>query len=114
MPATFPLWLAPVQAVVADDHGCRGRSLRRKGCCQGAARLPACASRRIFRNEKINYKVREHSLQKVPVIAVVGGREAEERTLALRRLGSNGQQIIALDEAATLLSQEGLAPDLKA
>ena len=66
-----------------------------------------------LRNEKINYKVREHSLQKIPVIAVVGNREAEERTLALRRLGSNAQQMITLDDACRELSQEALAPDLK-
>jgi threonyl-tRNA synthetase len=65
------------------------------------------------RNETINYKVREHSLQKVPVIAVVGAREAEERKLALRRLGSNGQQIITLDEALVSLAEEALPPDLK-
>ena len=66
-----------------------------------------------LRNEKINYKVREHSVQKVPIIAVVGGREAEDRTLALRRLGSNGQQMISLDDACVDLAQEALAPDLK-
>ena len=53
-------------------------------------------------------------MQKVPVIAVVGGREAEERTLALRRLGSNAQEMISLDEAVKVLGLEGLAPDLKA
>ena len=107
----FPMWLSPVQVVVAaitdaaNDYAEEAAAVLRKAGLRVETDL---------RNEKINYKVREHSLQKVPVIAVVGGREAEERTLALRRLGSNGQQIIALDEAATLLSQEGLAPDLKA
>jgi threonyl-tRNA synthetase len=107
----FPMWLSPVQVVVAaitdaaNDYAEEAAAALRKAGLRVETDL---------RNEKINYKVREHSLQKVPVIAVVGGREAEERTLALRRLGSNGQQIIALDEAATLLSQEGLAPDLKA
>ncbi len=107
----FPMWLSPVQVVVAaitdaaNDYAEEAAEALRKAGLRVETDL---------RNEKINYKVREHSLQKVPVIAVVGGREAEERTLALRRLGSNGQQIIALDEAATLLSQEGLAPDLKA
>ncbi|MEZ6000121.1 threonine--tRNA ligase [Hyphomonas sp.] len=108
---SFPMWLSPVQVVVAaitdaaNDYAEEAAEALRKAGLRVETDL---------RNEKINYKVREHSLQKVPVIAVVGGREAEERTLALRRLGSNGQQIIALDEAATLLSQEGLAPDLKA
>jgi threonyl-tRNA synthetase len=66
-----------------------------------------------FRNEKINYKVREHSLAKVPVIAVVGRKEAEEGRLALRRLGSDAQQGVTLEEAAVLLSAEALAPDLR-
>ncbi|KCZ84637.1 threonyl-tRNA synthetase [Hyphomonas adhaerens MHS-3] len=107
----FPMWLAPVQVVVAaitdaaNDYAEEAAAALRKAGLRVETDL---------RNEKINYKVREHSVQKVPVIAVVGGREAEDRTLALRRLGSNGQQIIALDEAATVLSQEGLAPDLKA
>ncbi|KCZ86664.1 threonine--tRNA ligase [Hyphomonas jannaschiana] len=107
----FPMWLSPVQVVVAaitdaaNDYAEEAAAALRKAGLRVETDL---------RNEKINYKVREHSLQKVPVIAVVGGREAEERTLALRRLGSNGQQIIALDEAAVSLAQEGLAPDLKA
>lgn len=107
----FPMWLSPVQVVVAaitdaaNDYAEEAAAALRKAGLRVETDL---------RNEKINYKVREHSVQKVPVIAVVGGREAEDRTLALRRLGSNGQQIIALDEAATVLSQEGLAPDLKA
>jgi threonyl-tRNA synthetase len=65
-----------------------------------------------LRNEKINYKVREHSVAKVPVIAVVGRREAEEGKVALRRLGSQGQEILSLDEAVELLSRQALAPDL--
>ncbi len=107
----LPMWLSPVQVVVAaitdaaNDYAEEAAAALRKAGLRVETDL---------RNEKINYKVREHSVQKVPVIAVVGGREAEDRTLALRRLGSNGQQIIALDEAATVLSQEGLAPDLKA
>jgi threonyl-tRNA synthetase len=66
-----------------------------------------------LRNEKINAKVREHSLAHVPVIAVVGRREAELRQVSLRRLGSDGQQVMALDEAVTLLSAEALPPDLR-
>ncbi len=66
-----------------------------------------------LRNEKINYKIREHSLQKVPVIAVVGAKEAEERKLALRRFGSQAQTVVTLDEAVRDLSAEALPPDLK-
>ncbi len=57
-----------------------------------------------LRNEKVGYKVREHSVAKVPVIAVVGRREAEEGKVALRRLGSDGQEIVTLEEAAELLA----------
>ena len=65
-----------------------------------------------LRNEKINYKIRELSAdKKIPVIAVVGMKEAQERKLALRRLGSQGQTILTLDEAAATLSEEALAPD---
>ena len=68
-----------------------------------------------IRNEKINYKVREHSVGKVPVIAVVGRKEAEEGTLALRFLGEEGnkQEILPLADAITRLAHEALAPDLK-
>ncbi|MBA4338716.1 threonine--tRNA ligase [Hyphomonas sp.] len=107
----FPIWLAPVQVVVAaisDDAAGSyadevAAELRKAGLRVEVDR----------RNETINYKVREHSLQKVPVIAVVGAREAEERKLALRRLGSNGQQIVTLDEALVSLAEEALPPDLK-
>ena len=64
------------------------------------------------RNEKINYKVREHSLAKVPVIAVVGRKEAETGQLALRRLGSDRQSMLSLDQAAHELSRDALPPDL--
>ncbi len=107
----FPMWLAPVQVVVAaisdDAAGAYAE--------EAAAELRKAGLRVEVdrRNETINYKVREHSLQKVPVIAVVGAREAEERKLALRRLGSNGQQIITLDEALVSLAEEALPPDLK-
>jgi threonyl-tRNA synthetase len=107
----FPLWLAPVQAVVttivsdADDYA---RDV--------AARL---AQRGIrvetdLRNEKINYKVREHSLKKVPLLLVVGKREAEDGTVALRRLGSEERQLImTVDEALSTIAEEAIAPDLK-
>ncbi|WP_084399264.1 threonine--tRNA ligase [Henriciella aquimarina] len=106
----FPMWLAPTQVVVAtitsdaDDYA------------EKAAETLRAAGLRVevdTRNEKINYKVREHSLQKVPVIAVVGAREAEEGTLALRRFGSKGQEVLGLDETAEKLSDESTPPDLK-
>jgi len=62
------------------------------------------------RNEKINYKIREHSHAKIPVILVVGGREAENRSVAMRRLGGKDQEVISLDDAVTRLSEEGLGP----
>ncbi|HEX7884642.1 MAG TPA: threonine--tRNA ligase [Phenylobacterium sp.] len=105
----FPLWLSPVQVVVAtitsdaDDFALK------------AARQLRAAGLRVetdLRNEKINYKIREHSLGKTPVIAVVGRREAEEGKLALRRLGSDGQQIVTLAEAANILATEATPPDL--
>jgi threonyl-tRNA synthetase len=64
-----------------------------------------------LRNEKINYKVREHSLSKTPVMLVVGKREAEEHKVSVRRLGSQEQQIMALPEALKLLIGEALPPD---
>ena len=106
----FPLWLAPVQAVVAtivsdaDDYA-----------RQVAARLAAAGIRvdTDLRNEKIHYKVREHSLAKVPLLLVVGKREADEGTVALRRLGSEDrQQMLSLDEAATMIAAEAVPPDL--
>ena len=105
----FPLWMAPVQVVVAtitSDADGYAREVKRE--------LEAAGLRVELdvRNEKINYKVREHSLAKVAVLAVVGRREAEERKLALRRLGSDRQQIVSLDEAARTLATEALAPDL--
>ena len=66
-----------------------------------------------LRSEKINYKVREHSLQKVPVIAVVGQREAEERKMALRRFGSKAQEIVTLEDGKAMLAYEALDPDLQ-
>ena len=63
------------------------------------------------RNEKIGYKIREHSTAKVPFILAVGGREAEAGTVALRRLGSNKQEIIQLDEVMAILADESLPPD---
>ena len=65
-----------------------------------------------LRNEKINYKVREHSVAKVPVMFVVGKREAEEGTVSVRRLGSQAQQVLTLDAALTAIAAEAVPPDL--
>lgn len=106
----FPLWLAPVQVVVAtivsdvDDYASRLVAQLR------AAGLRAEAD---LRNEKINYKVREHALAKVPVLLVVGRREAEEQTVAVRRLGDKAQQVGAFADILAGLQQEALAPDLR-
>jgi threonyl-tRNA synthetase len=106
----LPLWLAPVQAVVAtitsdgDDY----------------AREVVAAARRLglrvesdLRNEKINYKVREHSLAKLPALLVVGKKEAAERAVSIRRLGSEGQTVMPLDEALTMLVNEAVPPDVR-
>ncbi|MEO0816026.1 MAG: threonine--tRNA ligase [Pseudomonadota bacterium] len=106
----FPLWLAPVQVVVATITS------EADGYAEEAASALRAAGLRVetdLRNEKINYKVREHSVQKVPIIAVVGAREAEERKLALRRFGSKAQEIVTLEDALAALPAEALAPDLK-
>ena len=106
----FPMWLSPVQVVVATITS------EADAYAEKAAEELRKAGLRVevdLRNEKINYKVREHSLQKVPVIAVVGEREAAEGTLALRRFGSKGQEILSLAETAQKLSDEATAPDLK-
>ncbi|MEL6751567.1 MAG: His/Gly/Thr/Pro-type tRNA ligase C-terminal domain-containing protein, partial [Pseudomonadota bacterium] len=66
-----------------------------------------------FRNEKINYKVREHSLAKTPVIIALGAREAEERTVSIRRLGSKHSTTMTLDEAVATLSEEAVPPDVR-
>ena len=105
----FPMWLAPVQVVVATIT-----SDADAYALEVAAALRARGLRveTDVRNEKINYKVREHSLAKTPVIAVVGRREAEEGKVALRRLGSDGQQILPLGEAANLLAMQADPPDV--
>ena len=106
----FPLWLAPVQVVVATI------SESSDAYALEVAEKLRDAGLRVetdLRSEKINFKVREHSLQKIPVIAVVGAREAEERKLALRRFGSKAQEIVTLEEGMSMLAHEALAPDLK-
>lgn len=106
----LPVWLAPVQAVVAtivsdaDDYA-----------NEVAAKLKSAGIRveSDLRNEKINYKVREHSLAKVPHMLVVGKREAEEGTVAMRTLGEKEQKFISLDEAIAFLRSEATPPDLR-
>ena len=99
----LPLWLAPVQAVVTtitsdgDEYACEVAE---------ALRAAGLAAETDLRNEKISYKVREHSVAKIPVIIAVGKREVEERTVAVRRLGSKRQQVLALDEAVEALAAE--------
>ncbi|GLS21401.1 threonine--tRNA ligase [Labrys miyagiensis] len=106
----FPLWLAPEQIMVctitseADDYAEDVVAALRKAGLRAEADL---------RNEKINYKVREHSLTKTPVIFALGKREAAERTVSIRRLGSQQQQSLSLDEAITVLVEEATPPDLK-
>ncbi len=103
----FPLWLAPVQIVVAtitSDADGYAAQVREAFTTAGLR----CES--DLRNEKINYKVREHSLAKVPIIAVVGRREAEEGTVALRRLGGKAQEFLALHEAVTRVQAESASP----
>jgi threonyl-tRNA synthetase len=107
----FPLWLAPVQAVVATIVSEADEYAR-----EVAAKLTAAGLRveTDLRNEKINYKVREHSLAKVPNLLVVGKREAEERTVALRPLGEGArQEVLGLDEVVERLRSEALPPDLR-
>src|SRR5918993_2835546 len=106
----FPLWLAPVQAVVATITSEADAYAREVVAAARAAELRVEAD---FRNEKITYKVREHSLAKVPAILVVGKREAAERSVNLRRLGSQQQQPLALDEALRALAEEAVPPDLR-
>ena len=107
----FPLWLAPVQAVVATIVSDADEYAKDVVSKLQAAGLRAEAD---LRNEKINYKVREHSLAKVPLLLVVGKREAEEGTVAVRRLGSDEhQKVIGLAEAVTLFAAEATAPDMR-
>jgi threonyl-tRNA synthetase len=106
----FPLWLAPVQAVVAtivsDADGYAQEVVE-------ALRAAGLAVEIDISNQKINAKIREHSLHHVPLILVVGRKEAEERTVALRRLGGAAQEVLPLDEAVALLKAEATPPDLR-
>ena len=106
----FPLWLAPLQVVVAPIV-----SDANEYALDVVEQLRAAGLRveSDLRNEKINYKVREHSLAKVPVIVVVGKREAEERKVSIRRLGSQAQTVLTLDEALATLKDEATPPDMQ-
>jgi len=106
----FPLWLAPVQAVVTtitSDADAYAEEVAAKAASMGI-RVET-----DLRNEKINYKVREHSLAKVPAMLVVGKREAEEGRVSVRRLGDKNQQVLALEDALAILVEEGTPPDLR-
>jgi threonyl-tRNA synthetase len=106
----FPLWLAPVQVMVTtitsdgDEYAVKVRDDLRKAGLRAEGDL---------RNEKINYKVREHSLAKVPVILVVGKREMDEQAVNMRRLGSQDQKSMSLTDAISVLVAEATAPDLQ-
>ncbi len=106
----FPLWLAPLQVMVStitsegDEYAMKVRDDLRKAGLRAEADL---------RNEKINYKVREHSLAKIPVILVVGKREMDERAVNMRRLGSQDQKSMSLADAIAALVAEATAPDLR-
>ncbi|NVN88739.1 MAG: threonine--tRNA ligase [Rhodopseudomonas sp.] len=106
----FPLWLAPTQVVVT--------TITSEG--DEYAKVVAAAARRAglrveidLRNEKINYKVREHSLAKIPALLVVGKKEAETHQVSVRRLGSEGQTVLPTDEAIAALVEEATPPDVK-
>jgi len=106
----FPLWLAPVQVLVT--------TITSEG--DEYAKVVAAAARRAglrveidLRNEKINYKVREHSLAKIPALLVVGKKEAETHSVSIRRLGSDGQKVMPTDEALAALVDEATPPDVK-
>ena len=103
----FPIWLAPVQAVITtitsdnDDYACKVLEECKKVGLRAAVDT---------RNEKINYKIREHSNAKIPVILVVGTKEQQDKTVAMRRLGGKSQEILALDEAVNTLLKESTPP----
>jgi threonyl-tRNA synthetase len=105
----LPLWLSPVQVVIAtivseaDPYALRVLDALKAEGLRGEADL---------RNEKITYKVREHSLAKVPVLFVVGRREAEEGTVSIRRLGTQEQQVVPLEAAIKAIAAEAVPPDL--
>jgi threonyl-tRNA synthetase len=106
----LPLWLSPLQAVVAtitDDADDYARTVA------AAATRAGLRVEQDVRNEKINLKVREHSLAKVPALLVVGRKEAADGTVSVRRLGKEGQSVLPLDAAIAALASEAVAPDLR-
>ncbi|HPD82313.1 MAG: threonine--tRNA ligase [Alphaproteobacteria bacterium] len=103
----LPLWLMPVQCVVATITG-EVDDYAEEVCAQ--LKAAGIRAELDIRNEKINYKVREHSLAKVPALFVVGAREAEEKTVAIRRLGSDGQSVESLEKAIESLALEAKPP----
>ena len=105
----FPLWLAPVQTVVATIVSDADDYAREVAAVLARAGLTVETD---LTNQKINAKVREHSLAHVPVLAVVGRKEAETRTVALRRLGSQAQEVVGLEQAVAALASEATPPDL--
>ena len=105
----LPMWLAPRQVVVASITSDADEYVAEVVAALNAAGVRAEAD---MRNEKINYKVREHSVGKVPVILAVGHREVEERTVSVRRLGDKASTVSALDEVVAALSREATPPDL--
>ena len=105
----FPFWLAPVQAVVAtitDEGNAYAEEVLK------ALKKSGIRSELDTRNEKINYKIREHSLKKVPVMLVIGKKEAAERTLTIRRLGQEKQETLALDDVIAKLVKEAALPHI--
>src|SRR5215468_7331610 len=106
----LPLWLAPVQVkvctIVSDADAYAEQAL-------AALKAAGLRAEIDLRNEKINYKVREHSLAKVPVLLVLGKKEAAERTVSIRRLGKEGQQVMPLEAALKALSEEAVPPDIR-
>ena len=103
----FPLWLAPQQVVIATITGAADDYAAKVKEALDGVGLRAALD---LRNEKINYKIREHSHAKVPAMLIVGGREAEEGTVALRRMDGKDQEILALDEAVARLKEEAVGP----
>jgi threonyl-tRNA synthetase len=106
----FPLWLAPVQAVVATITADADDYAREVVAHAGRIGLRVEAD---LRNEKINYKVREHSLAKIPALLVVGKKEAADRTVSIRRLGKEGSHVMGVDLALQSLADEAVAPDVR-
>ena len=105
----LPLWLSPEQVVVCpivsefDDYACEVADTLRKAGLLVSTDL---------RNEKINYKVREHSVAKIPVIAVVGAKERDNKTVTIRRIGSEKQEVVPLDDLVKMLTDEAKMPHM--